>query len=441
MKLLIICAIFASFRTLAAISIPVPLPQPGRDDFYTPTPGFEETEPGTLLKIRPTPRPVRNLLFFHVPLENSWQLLVRSCDSFGKPNAIVTTVLVPPDADKHKIVSYHPFEESTALKCAPSYNFQVGTPPFGNVVTQDPRGLGVGGQAGHAVLDSLRGVLHSGEITGVSPDAKAVLWGYSGGSIASSWAAAMQPDYAPELSDNIIGAAMGGTVTNLTAALEATDKTILSGIIPLALNGFANEYPWVREELDLEVDPKKKASFQRGVQKCLLPAATHFRGKKILGANNDKKAFFPNGWSMLRGSVFSPLLLRNSLVDYDYSEEAVDEVHVPKVPVFMYHGRLDRIVPAKDTNKLYDKWCANGIDSLEYSESLTSGHVLEACQGANAAWTWIRQRFEGRLPVQGCSRTTRLTNLKYHGSTKSSRDYYDGLAKDKSFAQMSAAFQ
>ena len=44
-----------------------------------------------------------------------------------------------------------------------------------------------GVQEGHAILDSVRAVLSSG--FGLTADVSYALWGYSGGSIASEWAA------------------------------------------------------------------------------------------------------------------------------------------------------------------------------------------------------------------------------------------------------------
>jgi hypothetical protein len=49
------------------------------------------------------------------------------------------------------------------------------------------------------------------------------MWGYSGGSLATEWAAELQPTYAPEL--NFAGAALGGLVPNITSVL----KTINGG--------------------------------------------------------------------------------------------------------------------------------------------------------------------------------------------------------------------
>ena len=52
------------------------------------------------------------------------------------------------------------------------------------------------------MLNSIRAALKSGKITNIKDDAKVVMWGYSGGSLASGWAAALQPSYAPELGGN-----------------------------------------------------------------------------------------------------------------------------------------------------------------------------------------------------------------------------------------------
>lgn len=444
MRFLVFITIITWLKTVSTAHIPALLADPSRDEFYTPSPGFEYATPGTILKIRPTPRAVRNLLFFHVPLKNSWQVLVRSQDSFGEPNAIVTTILEPMNSNPSKILSYQTFEDSTSLKCATSYNYQVGIPPFGNVATQfemkfiipalnkgyfvispdyeGPRGaFTVGAQAAHAVLDSIRAVLNSGSITSIDPDAKVAMWGYSGGSLASSWAAVMQPEYAPELSNNLIGVALGGFVTNITAVAEYSDRTPLSGLVPVALNGLANEYPLVRQLLNQEISPKKNASFHRGVQKCFLPAIAYFRGRTILGRNNEKKAMFPNGWHLLDNPGFFEILDKNNLISYNA---------IPKIPIFVYHGTKDGVVPISYAHKIFDKWCDEGIESFEFAESLTTGHILETFTGAAAAWTWLQKRFDDVPPYNGCFHTRRLTNLKYTGASKSIIDYYDGLFKE-----------
>ena len=191
-------------------------------------------------------------------------ILVRSEDSFGNPNVIVTTVIEPVNADPSKIASYQVSENAARADCAPSYALQFGSdvstlatqaetyllaPLLDKgyyVVSPDYEGpkltFTVGKQSGQAVLNSIRASLKSGKITNIAEDAKVVMWGYSGGSLASGWAAALQPDYAPELSRNLLGVALGGFITNVTATVEATDDTIFAGIA-------ANVLEWYRKRI------------------------------------------------------------------------------------------------------------------------------------------------------------------------------------------------
>ena len=125
-----------------------------------------------------------------------------------------------------------------------------------SLIMRDQNPFTVGRQSGKATLDSIRAILKSNKFTGIKSDAKVAMWGYSGGSLASGWAAALQPKYAPELKKNLIGAALGGFVTNITATAEATDGTLFAGLVPNALSGLANEYP----------DSKKY--FTKSLQSC-----------------------------------------------------------------------------------------------------------------------------------------------------------------------------
>lgn len=65
-------------------------------------------------------------------------------------------------------------------------------------------------------MDSIRAILSSG--LGLEAScAKYALWGYSGGALASEWAAELQVQYAPEL--NFAGVALGGLTPNVTSVL------------------------------------------------------------------------------------------------------------------------------------------------------------------------------------------------------------------------------
>jgi hypothetical protein len=97
----------------------------------------------------------------------------------------------------------------------------------------------LGVQEGHAVLDSVRAVLHSN--FGLNETTRYALWGYSGGSLASEWAAELQVQYAPDL--NFVGATLGGLVPNATSIFETITGTRWAGLIPSALLGLTSQYP------------------------------------------------------------------------------------------------------------------------------------------------------------------------------------------------------
>jgi hypothetical protein len=180
-----------------------PIP-PSEDPFYLPPAGYENAEPGIILRSRPAPAPIEVLSLIPVNIKQVTQLLYRTTNSIGEPEVTVTTVLVPEDADYGKVVNYQVAEDSGGeVNCAPSYVLQTGSKSkyagTGDVEVllilgalnqgwivntpdwEGPNSTFIAGfQAGQATLDSVRAVRSSSNITGVESDAKVALWGYSG---------------------------------------------------------------------------------------------------------------------------------------------------------------------------------------------------------------------------------------------------------------------
>ena len=95
-------------------------------------------------------------------------------------------------------------------------------------------------EPGYHVLDGLRAAL-STERLGLSPTAPIGLWGYSGGGLASAWAAEMCGSYAPEL--NIVGAVLGSPVGDLGHTFRRLNGTYMSGLPALVVAALADIYP------------------------------------------------------------------------------------------------------------------------------------------------------------------------------------------------------
>ena len=165
--------------------------------------------------------------------------------------------------------------------------------------------------------------------------------------MATGWAISLQLKYAPELKENLIGAAVGGFATNITAVAEAVDGTVFSGFIPLALNGLANEYPDFKKRLYGEVKLSARSTMEKGSQNCLAASLVGYPMSQYFTGQNRA---FEKGWGLLQDEVFNKTIEDNLLLK-------LDKTYLPQVPVLIYHGTIDEIIPIKDANAQYQIWC------------------------------------------------------------------------------------
>lgn len=400
---------------------------PSKDDFYNVPKNVSDYKNGDIIAVRQTPVQVRSLIFA-MDVKNSWQLLVRSEDSFGVANAFVTTILEPYNADPKKVWSYQAWEDANNIDCSPSYSLlyrahpdtittqteipfiQYGLSKGWYVVVPDYQGpksaFTAGHQSGKAVLNGIRAALNSEDITGIEKDALVALYGYSGGSYATGWASQLQPLFAPELKQSIIGAAIGGWVTNITSTALAADGTFAAGLIPNAVNGIMEEYLMFQDVYDRELRTLKKRRFYRAKENCLINSLTQFIFHKFF------LGLLP--YFKLRDGFFKipeiAEIVRNNTVAF----EELDGI--PEIPLFVFHGLADEVVPVIQPQRAYDNFCEWGIGSLEWTVSETTGHVIESFIGVGAALKWLEKRFDGEAAVQGCQRESRTSNLDYPGA-------------------------
>ncbi len=183
---------------------------PSSDQWYkTPPEGWGAKQPGTVLRIRKAP-----LLQYAVANTLAvYHILYATTDSGSHPTWAVTTLFVPASQSRcsnaaqatcaHALLSYQLPYDSANVDASPSYALHGGE-PYGEIPDALARGWFVsvpdyegpqasftaGVMAGHATLDSVRAVLAVAGSFGLRlPDAKVALWGYSGGALASEWAA------------------------------------------------------------------------------------------------------------------------------------------------------------------------------------------------------------------------------------------------------------
>ncbi|KAA8887827.1 lipase [Nocardia colli] len=393
---------------------------PELDEFYRPAAGVvAAAEPGQVLRART----ITPAYFGFAQLNiDAWQLLYRTTNSFGAAISTVTTVLKPrgqaPEGGR-KLLSYQIAEDSAAQYCAPSYVVQSGSIPADyvnaaeilipiaagigqgwTVALPDHEGpnsaYGVSRISAQATLDGIRAVesFAPAQLSGV--DTPTALWGYSGGTIPSSFAAELKQRYAPEL--NIVGVAAGGVAAaDFPEALRHNNGGVYTGLLTGVLAGFANEYPEFRELIRDRVDPLGQLLI--GSKSILC----HPMGTAIVP--------FYNFFGSFRGG--DPLEL--PVVQRMITENALGQA-TPSVPVYIYHARNDEILPSSGVDRLVDKYCAEGAPSVTYVRELLAEHISGVATHIPGAFHWLRDRLNGVPAQPGCaisSPTTIVTDPQF----------------------------
>ena len=389
---------------------------PVDDPWYVPPEGFESTAPGTILRSRTPPYPMAAFGVAKVNVAEAHQLLYRTTNSFGDPIATVSTILVPHNADYTKLLSYQVAQDAADPNCAPSYAFQFEAArngPLGLILPQAelllmatamdkgwvvtvPDHLGPKGTflantlSGQAVLDNVRAALSSSDLTKISPDSTVSLWGYSGGSLASGFAAELQPSYAPEL--KIAGAALGGTVPKIPPVIEAVNQGIFTGLIPAGVQGLSNEYPSIAKIIDENIIEDKKPAFSDTKNLCLPANIVEYLGQDIYTYTKNPDIF--------TAPEVTKILDANAMGH-----------HIPEIPLIVYKSANDEVSPVNATDELVTSYCDAGAD-VEYKRDFLSEHGSLVITGVPDAMIWLNDRMNGVPVEKGCSRETDLTGLE-----------------------------
>lgn len=187
-----------------------PIP-PLQDPWYTAPDGFESAKPGDVLRIREAPG---NLTSLASNCSAAYNILYRTTNSQYKPDWAVTTVFVPV-TESPALLSYQIPYDSAWLDASPSYalyssdgvrslvDISTGLSSGWFVNVPDYEGplasFTAGVQSGHATIDSIRAAFNANETLGLDANARYAMWGYSGGALASEWAAELAVQYAPEV--------------------------------------------------------------------------------------------------------------------------------------------------------------------------------------------------------------------------------------------------
>ena len=359
---------------------------PATDPFFAAPAGLADLAPGTVIRTRP----VKTTLIPGVPLgASSFQILVRSNDAKDRPAAVAATVIVPRNPAK-RLLAYQPAIDSLGAKCNPTFTLQNGTEKEASLIQlglqrgltvvvpdhQGPRhAFAAGPMAAHAVLDSVRGTLDSPAAQLDGAGTEVAMMGYSGGAIATGWAAQLQPEYAPEI--NVVGVASGGTPADLEAAEGSMDGTLDGGgLFVGAAFGVMREYPELLELLNAQ----GLARADQIKDQCLYQLVTH-------------------AFDSVKKYTDSPDPMREPVAQAVLNELKMGGDLAPTVPYYLWHSTSDQLIPYRVAPALRDDWCSQGTSVTLVTDRI-SEHISGAFKYASPALTWLMDRYADK-PVTG----------------------------------------
>ncbi len=395
---------------------------PEDDPFYNPPPGFQHAAPGTVLRSRDVELAFLGLIPQKLA---ATQLLYRTTDMNGNPDAAATTVIVPVERAPNAVtpvISYQCAIDAVSSRCFPSYALRRHAHASGAVAqfefllvaaalaegwavsVPDHEGrLGMWGapyEPGYHVLDGLRAALGSNRL-GLLSDAPIGLWGYSGGGLASAWAAEMHGDYAPEL--NIVGAVLGSPVGDLGHTFRRLNGTFMSGLPALVVAALADIYPDLNRIIQEHVTEEGRTLLQRLHNMTTAEAVI-----RMVNKNMDDMVDVP-----LEQILDTPEVRR-------VFEDIKLGVAVPTPPVLIVQAVHDQLISVGDIDELADTYKSGGA-SVTYHRDMFSEHLLLHPLSAPMTLRWLTDRFNGKPLSEHLVRTkwpTLLNPMTYVGMAR-----------------------
>ncbi len=402
---------------VASTAVAAP-PTPEEDPFYDysgATP-LAQVAPGTVLKTR--------TLSYHVaglPLPvKAVQLLYRSTSQLGEPTVNVTSVLKPPlSVGSPQVVAYQSFYDSLNPADEPSYAISGGLTLGGaipqvesaligpellagrTVVVADTEGesadFAAGPEYGMNTLDSLRAALAS-PATGLASTQKIGLIGYSGGAIATEWAAELAPTYAPDVNAKLVGAAMGGVLVDPAHNLHYIEGSLSwAGVMPMAIIGVSRAFhidltPYLSAYGKQIYAKLEKASIAEALGQ--YPGLTWAQLAKPEYPTPESIPVYVETVNKLimgtGGTPTTPLLIGQGAL----GELEGTPGNKPGI------GEGDGVMIAGDVRTLARQYCAAGT-KVQYDQ-YPLGHVTTAVPWIATAVPWLAARFAGQPAPQNC---------------------------------------
>ncbi|OBK86996.1 lipase family protein [Mycobacterium sp. 1165178.9] len=379
---------------------------PDDDPFYQAPQDFEDAEPGTVLRSRDVEIGFLGLISQRV---RAVQLLYRTTNLHEEPEVAVTTVFVPAQRASdvaYPVLSYQCAIDAVASRCFPSFAMRRGARPIGAFVQAEyllvtaalaegwavcvPDHEGCHGmwgapvEPGYRILDGLRAAMRCERLE-LSPSAPVGLWGYSGGGLASAWAAELCERYAPEL--NIVGAVLGSPVGDPGSVARRLNGSFFAGLAALMISALTQVFPGAQRVVDEHATDEGKALLDELQTMTTAQAVWRFRNVDI-GSYVDMTA--DELWEVAE-------------VRHIFDETKLGKSR-PKPAVLVVQAVHDGIISVDDVDALVAQYERLGA-AVTYHRDRFCGHLLLHPLSAPMTLRWLRDRFADRPVDEHKTRT------------------------------------
>ena len=373
---------------------------PSADPFYSSRVALYDVAPGTVLKTRqvsilPVNGKGRSM--------SALQVLYRTTGELGQPSSTVATVIAAQKSGVHGIVSFQIAYDGLGANCDPSYELRAGQSLTSDaaleaseitsyldagfsVVTADYEGPNseflVGQESGYGVLDGIRAAENA---LGLSPARTPVgLIGYSGGALATDYAAQLAARYAPRL--DLVGVAEGGVPVDYFHILSyVEDSPEWSVVIPMGLVGLTRGF---------HLDPDRYfssygAKLAEAVGSKCLSSAGSYAGLTI---RKMLKAKYPD-----LERVPALVTIMNRMI--------MGRSGTPREPMLLANGISDRsgdgVMVERDVQALAYSYCRRGL-SVAFHRYSGLSHLQAYIPFEISAYRFITDRLHGSKVPDGC---------------------------------------
>jgi pimeloyl-ACP methyl ester carboxylesterase len=364
-------------------------PSPVDDPFFDPA-GTAPGAPGEIIRARSFDTGDARL--------QGWQVLAWSRDVRDEPVAVSGVVVAPsvPATGPRPILSWAHGTTGMGDQCAPSRAWGAGRaserallPALLDVgwvfAATDYQGLGtpgehtyvVGQAEGRNVLDIARAAQRLAT-TGATAESPVVAWGHSQGGGAALFAAELAPTYAPEL--DVVGAIGGAPAAEFGPIRSTIDSGPYAGFQLMASIGFTTAYPELRSAAPLS--PEAEQALDAVRTSCVAEILDRFAGRSVADVDT--------------GTVDDPDALAEILERNTAGNVATD------VPIFIYHGEDDDLIPVAVSTRARDRYCALGVP-VQLRTYPGTNHVTVIGAALGEIVAYAQARVAGEPAPTSCS--------------------------------------